>query len=148
MNSYCFWIIFQQLVNIRATEFRQIFFCDKSYICIAGFEDIVAIDRKSLPDFISCLTTGRERFMREMERLRGFQSAVIVVESPFSDLASGRYRSKLDSKIAVQSVISIMQNYRMPFFFAETRKEAEKFVFDFLRHFCRHALARYKAVSK
>ena len=115
---------------------------------IAGFEDIVAIERKSLPDFISCLTTGRERFMREMERLRGFQSAVIVVESPFSDLASGRYRSKLDSKIAVQSVISIMQNYRMPFFFAETRKEAEKFVFDFLRHFCRHALARYKAVSK
>ena len=86
--------------------------------------------------------------MREMERLRGFQSAVIVVESPFSDLAAGRYRSKLDSKIAVQSVISIMQNYRMPFFFAETRKEAEKFVFDFLRHFCRHALARYKAVSK
>ena len=113
-----------------------------------GFEDMVALERKSLPDLISCFTSGRERFVREMERLRGYQSAAVVVEADFSDLADGRYRSKLDSKIAVQSVISIMQNYRMPFFFAGNRKEAEKFIYDFLRHFHRHAAARYKAAAK
>lgn len=115
---------------------------------VSGFIDRVSVERKNLGDLMGCLTHDRERFTRELERLRGYESVAVVVEEPFSFIASGRYRSKMNPKNAVQSVVSIMQAYRMPFFFAENRIHAERFVFDFLRHFCRHAEARYRAVCR
>ena len=115
---------------------------------LAGFEDLVAVERKNLSDLIGCFTSGRERFVREMERLRGFASCAIVVESPWCDLAKGSYRSKLPANNAVQTVISIIQHYRMPFYFAANRADAERFTYDFLRHFLRHAKERYKAAGK
>lgn len=114
---------------------------------LPGFTDRIAVERKELGDLISCLSSGRERFVRELERLRGYESAVIVVEAAFADIIKGNYRSKLNPESAVQSVISIMQNYRMPFFFAKDRAQAEEFTFHFLRHYHRHALDRWKAVK-
>jgi ERCC4-type nuclease len=111
---------------------------------LAGFESQVAVERKSLGDLIGCLTSGRERFTRELERLRGYDSCAVVVEASWHDLASGNYRSKLNPDSAVQSVISIMERFRMPFFFAGDRRQAEAFTYDFLRHYHRHALERYK----
>ena len=114
---------------------------------IPGFTDLVTVERKSLSDLVGCLTTERKRFTRELERLRGYDSAAIVVEAAFSELEAGRYRSRLDPANAVQSIVSMMQAYRMPFFFAENRPKAERFIFDFLRHYYRHAEARYKAIE-
>lgn len=114
---------------------------------LAGFEDRIALERKSLGDLIGCLAAGRERFIREMERLRSFEAAAVVVEAPFSDLAGGHYRSHFNPDSARQSVISIMANYRMPFFFAAGRSEAEQYAFDFLRHYARHAADRYRAIQ-
>lgn len=114
---------------------------------IPGFTDRVAVERKALGDLICCLTSGRERFSHELDRLRGYESAVVVVEAGFNELATGNYRSKLNPVSAVQSVISMMSAYRMPFFFANGHTEAERFTFDFLRHYCRHAEARYKAIE-
>ena len=114
---------------------------------LAGFADRVAVERKSLGDLIGCLTHDRDRFTRELERLRGYESAAVVVEAGFDELAAGKYRSKMQPGAAVQSVVSIMQNYRMPFFFAGDRQHAERFVFDFLRHYHRHAVERYRALD-
>jgi len=33
---------------------------------ISGLEDHISIERKSIDDLIGCLTTGRERFKREL----------------------------------------------------------------------------------
>jgi len=115
---------------------------------VPGFADRVAVERKSLGDLLGCLTHDRERFTREMERLRGYESAAVVVEASFEALAAGNYRSRMNPDSAVQSVVSIIQAYRMPFFFAGDRRRAEAFVFDFLRHFCRHAEARFAAVCR
>ena len=115
---------------------------------VPGFEDRVAAERKSLGDLMGCLTSGRERFTRELDRLRSYESVVVVVEAPFEHLADGRYRSKMHPDAAVQSVISIIQAYRMPIVFFPNRLRAERFVFDFLRHFCRHTEARYAAVCR
>ncbi len=112
---------------------------------LPGFSDRVAVERKSLGDLIGCLTHDRARFTRELEKLRGYESAAVVVESGFDALASGQYHSRMNPESAVQSVISIMQKYRMPFFFAQRRADAEQFTFDFLRHYFRHAMERYNA---
>ena len=115
---------------------------------LPGFEDEVAIERKELSDLMGCLTHDRDRFMRELDRLRSYRSAAVVVEAPFSVIKAGMYRSHVKPDAAVQSIYSIMQRYRMPFYFATDRTDAEAFAYHFLRHFTRHALERFKAIEK
>lgn len=114
---------------------------------IPGFTDTVAIERKELSDLLGCLTHDRARFTRELERLRGYDSAALLIEAPFKAIAQGRYRSHMKPEAAVQSLFSIMQGYRMPLLFADNREAGERYVYDFLRHFVRHAQARYKALA-
>lgn len=114
---------------------------------LPGFTDEVAIERKELSDLLGCLTHDRERFTRELERLRGYQSAALLIEAPLAIIQAGRYRSHMKPEAAVQSIYSIMQRYRMPVYFAKDRTDGEKFVYDFLRHFIRHAAERYKAIA-
>ena len=113
---------------------------------IPGLESLVAVERKSLPDLVACLGNERDRFKRELERLRGYESVVVVVEAPERDLWAGNYRSKLNAKAAYQSIISFECRYRIPFKFFENRSYAEKYAFSFLRHYLSMVERRYKAV--
>lgn len=115
---------------------------------LAGLTDLVTVERKELSDILGCLSHDRERFTRELERLRGYHAAALVIEAPYNTIASGRYRSKIDPNAATQSLVSIMANYRLPVFFAHNRADAEFFTYNFLRHFLRHAEQRYKAIEK
>jgi len=114
---------------------------------IFGLESLVAIERKSLADLVQCLGRDRERFVRELERLRGYESAAVVVESPLGDLVSGSYRSRLDPKAAYESCVAFMARYKLPFYFAQDRRGAERFTVSFLRHFKNDIERRYKAVA-
>lgn len=46
---------------------------------IAGLEHDFAIERKSIADLCQSVTRGRERFERELHRLRGFHFARILI---------------------------------------------------------------------
>lgn len=107
----------------------------------------IAIERKEINDLIGVLTRDRERFLRELDRLYAFQSAVLVVEAPLSFIRTNRYRSGADPAAMEQSIISIMAKYRLPVYFARDKRDAEKFVYDFLRHFQRQAKERYRALT-
>lgn len=96
------------------------------------------VERKSLNDLIGCFTVGRERFEKELERMREYKSCAIIVESPYRALASGRYHSKMNPQSAIQTFLSFSQKYRVPFIFAETRENAEFLTFSFLKHYCKH----------
>ena len=113
-----------------------------------GFEDVIAVERKELSDIISCLGSGRERFTRELERLRGYESAALVIESPLQVIRAGRYRSSMKPEAAEQSLISIMQRFRLPVYFAIDRTDGQRFTYHFLRHFFRHAEKRYNALQR
>lgn len=114
---------------------------------IPGFSDLVAVERKELGDLLGCLTHDRDRFTRELERLRGYDAAALVIEARLETIQAGKYRSRMKPEAAVQSIISIMGRYRLPVFFAPNRTAGENFVFDFLRHYATHAAARYKAIQ-
>ena len=53
---------------------------------LRGFAARIAVERKSLADLVGCLGRDRERFQRELARLRGYDSAAVVVEDPAVDL--------------------------------------------------------------
>ena len=111
-----------------------------------GCESLVAVERKSLADLTGCLGRDRDRFQRELERLRGYEAAAVVCEEPFADLMAGCYRSKIPVSTAYESMVALMCRNKLTFHFALNRDGAERFVFSFLKHFANGVERRYKAV--
>ena len=92
------------------------------------------LERKnSVDELISCMTKDRERSERELERMQAFEAAVVVVEGSYGDLVSGNYRSQMNKSAALGSLVAWQLRYRIPFFFAENRSNAEEFAKSFFR---------------
>lgn len=108
---------------------------------LAGLEDMVAIERKSLADLLGCLTHERERFERELERGRCLDFFAVLVEGSFADLASGEYRSAMQPHAACQSVLAMMTR-GTPFLFAGSHSGGQYACWSLLRHYQRRMLKR------
>lgn len=102
---------------------------------LAGLTELVAIERKSLPDLVMCLGRERDRFKNELLRGRALQFFAVVCEGSWKQLSTGDYRSQLKPKSAVQSVAAFMARYNIPFFFAESRRAAEYITWSWLKQF-------------
>jgi DNA excision repair protein ERCC-4 len=73
---------------------------------ILGLESVIAIERKSLPDFVMCCGGERERFQRELDRLRGWPVHAVIIEASWGEIQIGQWRSKLTSKQVMSSFVS------------------------------------------
>ena len=60
---------------------------------VAGLEAVISIERKSLMDFVSCCGRERDRFQRELDRLRGWPVSCVLIESTFSVIESGSWKT-------------------------------------------------------
>ena len=115
---------------------------------LAGLEDKVAVERKSLPDLVACLGRERERFERELMRGAALDAFAVVCEGSWLELARGEYRSQLNPHAACQSVLAFTARYRVPFLFAGTRGAAEYMTWGFLRQYLESARKRWRAIAK
>lgn len=102
---------------------------------IRGYEDVLCIERKSLGDLAGCMTAGRDRFEKELERMRKMECVAVVVEEPITHIRKGSYYSRIDPKSFEQSILSMMFRYRVPFLFGQSRRHAETIAFNCMRHF-------------
>jgi len=113
---------------------------------ICGLEDHISIERKELNDLIGCLTTGRERFEKELHRGRGFDYFALVIEASLSDLANGHYRSQMEPKSAVQSLLAFSVRYRLPIFFCENRQYGARVTESLLCKYAREVEKKFKQI--
>ena len=81
------------------------------------------IERKSLPDYLSSITNGKERFQREMERLKSYRWRWIVVEADFSDIVTGAYQSCVNPNAAIGLTAAYSVRHA-PVFFASNHAHA------------------------
>ncbi|MHB9124597.1 MAG: ERCC4 domain-containing protein [Armatimonadota bacterium] len=95
---------------------------------LQGLESRVAVERKSLEDFVGTLTRSRERFKKELLKLQGYEFACVVVECSLTDVLSGKYRSDVHPNALLGSAISIIADYHVPVFFCTNRQAACLFV--------------------
>jgi ERCC4-type nuclease len=96
---------------------------------LAGYEEKVAVERKSLPDLVLSLTTGRSRFVRELERSRELDSFAVIIEADVNAVRHHLYRSKAAPHSILQSVISLGMRFKVPFIWAGSREGAEYMAF-------------------
>jgi len=99
---------------------------------LAGYETRVAVERKSMDDFVSTVIRGRDRFARELERLREYEYACVVVEGDLSGVFGRRYNSGANPASVFGAVISIIVDFRVPVFFCFDRQIACRFTQDYL----------------
>lgn len=85
---------------------------------IKGFEEHVAIERKSMSDLVGCTTTGRQRFKHELHRLRGFYCSAVIIECTVAEIIGHKYRSKVSPESVLGSCASWQVRYNVPFIWA------------------------------
>lgn len=78
---------------------------------VRGLEHLVCVERKSLDDLIGCVTSSRERFERELERSRGIETVVLIVEASWASIELGQYRSKVSPKAVIGSLYAWRARY-------------------------------------
>jgi DNA excision repair protein ERCC-4 len=112
---------------------------------LPGFENRIAVERKSLEDLIGCLKgDNRARFERELSKGAVLEIFTVVVECPLTDVFQGRYRSEMRAHAALQSLFSFQVRYRISFIWAGNREGAEYVTYSLLQKYLREIGERYK----
>ena len=113
---------------------------------IAGFEDRIAIERKSVGDFYMSIGAERERFEREMIRLQQMEFSAVVIEGIVEDRPP---TVQMGVKSATHTMLSWAVKYGVHFYECHHgRREAELKTFHLLRHFWKQVTEEKKAVLK
>jgi len=99
---------------------------------VGGLEDQVAVERKTLDDFVSTLIHRRRRFRQELGKLSRYRAACVVVEAELLDVLGKRYRGEARPAAIVGSTLSILLDYRVPVVFCGNRQAACHFTRGFL----------------
>jgi DNA excision repair protein ERCC-4 len=108
---------------------------------VEGFEHLVAVERKSLADFVHTVIHEFPRFAVELESLARMSAACVVVEANLDDVLRGRATESLRSvapTAVLGAAMTITLRYRIPVFWCGSRQAACAFTEAFLRSFVRY----------
>ena len=106
---------------------------------IVGYQDRVAIERKSHSDCWSSMSNGRSRFERCIKRLAALDRAAIVIECSLDELCirpSQIQRTNVASVIG--GLISWSCQFQIPIFFCPNRDYAARVVLRYLASYIKH----------
>lgn len=93
---------------------------------VAGLEHVVALERKSLDDLLACCGRERERFEREVQRLLAYPVRTLIVESTWTAIEAGVWRSALKPQHVIGSLLGWMAT-GLPVLMAENHERAGRY---------------------
>ncbi len=105
---------------------------------VEGYERLIAVERKSHADFVTCVGAERERFERCLARLAMMEYPALVLECGLSDLLAGTRYSAVHPNSVIGSLIAWSTKYRLPVWLAGNRENAALTVRKML-----HAAVKY-----
>ena len=112
---------------------------------LAGLERRVAVERKSLDDFVSTVIRGRARFAKELQKLQTYDFACVVIEATLAEVLRGSYQSGAHPNSVFGAVISIIVDCGIPAYFCSDRQVACRFTQDILLRLHRNHLKTEEA---
>lgn len=125
---------------------------------IEGERGLIHVERKSISDLQGTLLGfkdgRRERFEQELSNLAEVHSppvayAAVIVEGTHQDCIDqpvlwGEKPADVNRKILSRSIQALMSDYRLPWFFAESRRMAEVMCFRYLDRYWRKKMERQR----
>lgn len=92
---------------------------------LVGFQNQIAIERKTKVDAYGSFGKGRQKFIKELEKLSQLDYSAIVIEASQADLLIPPGRSLMNPKSVVSSLLSWSVRYKINIFFCDTRNLAQ-----------------------
>lgn len=93
-----------------------------------------AVERKAKGDFVTSITSERERFEREIGRASDWDAPMpVIVESPFVNFKKGRYYQNVHPNSIIGTVDKWPNYKNVDFFFRESAEDAEMFTYQMLK---------------
>ena len=107
---------------------------------VKGFESDFCIERKSVADLVRSATFERERFSRELQRMRAFDFRRLLVVGTLADIEARRYRSQANPKSVIASVTAFEIRYQLPVCYCPTPEAAAAQIERWALYFVRERL--------
>ncbi len=114
-------LVFERLPSVR----RSLYTGDYS---VVGLTEIFAVERKSISDLVGSISSGRERFCRELHRLRGHRFKRLLIIGSRADIEAGNYRSRIKPASVLNTLSAFEIRYEVPVVFAATPELAARLV--------------------
>ena len=111
---------------------------------VVGHEDAVAVERKSLSDFVHTVIHDFDRFAVELKKLSAMRCACIVVEADLDAMLRGLTGDKLRGAFPASvfgASLYVSVRYGVPVYWCGSRQAACAFTDQFLRMFVREGSA-------
>lgn len=104
---------------------------------VQGHESEICFERKSVPDLVGTLIGGHERFLREMDRMKGFQVKYILVEHTAGTVYRYCERHFWEKKFdtIIQSLLAYAYHYQVRVRFCKNREDMAKYIVEKSREF-------------
>ena len=92
-------------------------------------------ERKSKGDLTASLGHGRERFMREMEKLRVFRFSALAIEADREDIVNWNYTSRIEPASVLQTLAALEVRNGLHIVWGSTPEGCQERFLDSVRHF-------------
>jgi DNA excision repair protein ERCC-4 len=109
---------------------------------IRGLEEQFAVERKSISDLVGCcMGKNRERFARELHRIRGFRFKRLLIVGSEEDIIAGRYHSNIKPQAVMATLGAFEARYDVPVLFCDTAEAAAQRIESWCFWFAREMVA-------
>lgn len=120
---------------------------------IDGLETVFAVERKSIPDLVSCCAgSNRERFENELHRLRGFEFKRLLIIGQREEVELKHYRATITPAAVLGSLAAWEIRYSVPVVWTATPDEGaalvELWVWYFSREHVEQVNRLFRGTSK
>lgn len=122
------WVFPDNVLTVTASKLKS------GDYSIVGYENIVAIERKTLNDLVNTIVHGRTRFQKELKRLECVAYRCVAIEANVSDIVDGNYNSDASPNSIIGSILSFERYHGIPFCFWGNRQIAEHMALRWFRH--------------
>jgi len=99
---------------------------------LQGLKHLVAVERKSLDDFVNSTIHNKHRFTQNLMDLSRMDHKAIVVEASLRDVFMHRYKSKAHNQAVFGIIAALSGKWKIPVFFWENHAYAQMMVEKYL----------------
>ena len=127
---------FKHLASVRGT-------LQTGDYSIVGLEEVFSVERKSVPDLVSSVIQGRDRFERELHRLRGYRFKRLLIVGSREDVERGLYESKANPRSILASLQAFEIRYDLPIVWQPDEAKAAILIETWAVFFAREVVKGY-----
>lgn len=102
------------------------------------FDNEIAIERKSLDNFVGDLTDNRDRFENSVQRGSSLKYFTVLIEGSEVDIENHKYEGQINPKSIINTAIGWQVKHKIPINFCTNRFNAEYWTYTTLMSFLRY----------